>query len=60
MKIKELQDRLSACGAENPKAEAQIIIEQLFNVSYATQLADPKREYPKNDRAKDVAMQIAA
>ena len=49
MKIKEIQDALLACGSENPKAEAQIIIEQLFNVSYATQLADPKRDYPKGE-----------
>ena len=58
MKIKELQDRLSACGAENPKAEAQIIIEQLFNVSYATQLADPKREYPNNELEKVIEKRI--
>lgn len=33
------------CGAENPQAEARVIIESLFGISYALQIAHPQREY---------------
>ncbi len=36
---------LSSYGAENPQDEARIIIEQLFNVSYASQLTQGDRDF---------------
>ncbi|MBQ8146672.1 MAG: peptide chain release factor N(5)-glutamine methyltransferase [Clostridia bacterium] len=45
MKFKELCHKLSAYGVQSPETEARIIIEKLFNVGYAAQLANPSKDF---------------
>lgn len=45
MRISELVKELECIGVEDPKTEAQLIIENLFGVSYAKALLERDRDY---------------
>ena len=49
MKIKEIIASLKEADIENAEGEAYLIVEHLFNVSYAMAKADRDREYPENE-----------
>ena len=48
MKIKEIIAYLKEADIENAEGESYLIVEHLFNVSYAVARADREREYPES------------
>ena len=48
MKIKEIIASLKDADIENAEGESYLIVEHLFNVSYAVARADREREYPES------------
>lgn len=49
MKIKEIIKAFSDIGSEEPEREAYLTVEHLFNVNYASALAEPLREYDNGE-----------
>ena len=47
MKIKELIASLKGCCGDSAEREAYLIIEQIFNVSYAALISDKERDFDK-------------
>ena len=47
MKIKELIASLKGCCGDSAEREAYLIIEQIFNISYATLISDKERDFDK-------------
>lgn len=45
MTVREIERVLQSYGVEDPKTESRIIVEWLFNVSYAEQMANMERSY---------------